>query len=91
MTADQILHPLVLAATFIVAAILKLEKKALHEVFSYFVAAGWFILVYFFPNMTVDTVRVVSRWVFFQIPIVVIFFHFGLWWFGREYKKALGS
>lgn len=91
MTGDQLLHPLVLAATFVVAAILKLDKSALHEVFSYLVAAFWFVLVYFYPNMTVDTVRVIGRWVIFQIPTVVIFFHFGMWWFGREYKKALGS
>lgn len=91
MTAEQLLNPLVISFIFCVAAIVKFQKDALHEVFSYLVVAGWFFNVWLYPGMTVETVRVIGRWAVVQIAIVVIFFHLGTWWFRRQYKNVTGA
>lgn len=89
MSAEQLLHPLLIAAVFAFAGFIKLRKAEYAEVFSYWVVSAWFWMVYVFPDMTVITSRVMGRYVLFQIAAVTIFFHGAFWYHKRRYKKAL--
>jgi len=89
MSTEQLLHPLIIAITFIIAAYCKFKRAQYAEVFSFLVASGWFLSVYMFPGMSIETIRVVGRYIVIQIPLVIIFFEIAIQYHRRKYKEAL--
>lgn len=89
MSEEQLLHPLIIAIAYFIAAYLKFKQRMVEEVFSYLCVSAWFVMVFLFQEMSTSTIRVMGRYIVFQIPLVQIFFHVTLTHYRKRYKDAM--
>lgn len=85
----DVVNPLYVWIAFAIAAILKLSKKQGEHAFSRALIAVWYFYVWMTPELTIESQRLVGRWVITQLAVLEILSFILRTWFVKQYNDAM--